>query len=109
MNTIAQALFAAKAAPTVGAAPAVAVSSIVNPTDVLNSIILDPKARASINYAKARIAIEAAYHNRSARRSAKLAVVEHLGGQLVHPKAIPPKRTPLPNFVLFSDSSKARF
>lgn len=105
MNTIAIALQAATAPAVsttlVGASPVRAVS--------LDSIVLDPKARSSINYAKARMAIEAAYPKRAERRAAKLAVVQHLGGTIVHPKAIPPQKTPLPNFVQFDDSSKARF
>lgn len=90
------------------ATPAAAVSTI---PEVLNSIQLDSKARASINYAKARCAIESALPCRKAKRAAKLAVVEHLNGTLIHP----PKSTSkdpsksLPNYVLFADNTKARF
>lgn len=104
MNAFTQAF--AKAQPAAAQATA---QPAVGASDVLNSIFFNPKARASINYAKARIAIEAAIPQRAKKRAAKLAVVEHLGGQLMHPKAVPPQKTPLPNFVLFADSSKARF
>lgn len=104
MNTIAQAFAKVLPAPAV-----IATVGAVSPSDLLDKITFDPKARASINYVKARIAIEAAYPNRKIRRSAKLVVIEHLNGQLVHPKVTPPQKTPLPNFVLFEDSSKARF
>jgi hypothetical protein len=89
----------------VGATPVVTTAS----ASVLDSIILDPKQRGSINYAKARIAIEESIPNRRDKRLAKLAVVEHLGGVLMHPKAVFPMKTPPPNFVQFGDSSKARF
>lgn len=78
-------------------------------TAILDTIQLDPKARASINYAKAREAIQVAFPNRAEKRRAKLIVVEALHGTLIHPKASHPSRTPPPNYVQFDDHSKARF
>lgn len=107
MNSIAQAFVKS------GVVPQPRITATAAPTadilDVLNDIQLDHKARASITYAKARCAIEAAFHNRKQRREAKLAVIEYLGGTLVHPTVPLGNKTPLPNFVLFDDSSKARF
>lgn len=76
--------------------------------NALDSIILDPKARASINYAKARCAIESNLPNRAEKRLAKLTVIEHLGGTVIHPQQQPHSK-PLPNYVLFADNTKARF
>lgn len=78
--------------------------------EVLDSIVLDAKARANINYVKARCAIEAAFPNRTERRAAKMAVVEALGGQVIHPEQhIANKAIHAPNYVLFGDKSQARF
>lgn len=83
-----------------------------NPTSipaVLDSITLNAKGKHSIEYAKARCAIESALKCRKDKRAAKMAVVEFLKGEVVHPELQPHQRTPLPNYVLFADNSKARF
>jgi hypothetical protein len=67
---------------------------------LLESVVLDKKVRSSINYAKARCAIESDrldFPNRASMRRAKLTVVEFLGG------------TKKDNSVVFSDGSKALF
>lgn len=76
---------------------------------VLDGIQLDPKDHASINYAKARCAIERNLNNRAEKRLAKQAVIEHLGGTVIHPQIEPHQTKPLPNYVLFADKTKARY
>lgn len=78
-------------------------------SNVLDEIKLDPKDRSSINYAKARCAIERTLKNRAEKRLAKSAVIEHLGGKLIHPSLEPHQTKPLPNYVLFADQTKARY
>lgn len=75
-------------------------------TSILDQIQLDPKVRASINYAKARCAIEEHMPNRAAKRTAKLAVVEFLNGSVQHAD---PKAHIMCNCVVFPDNSKAKF
>lgn len=102
MNSIAQAFAKVHPAAALLVAP-------IDPTNVWDEVSkFDPKARASINYAKARCAIEAAFPHRGERRRAKLVVIEHLHGTLIHPSEDGAKH-PMPNFVLFADQSKARF
>lgn len=48
----------------------------------LADITFDPKAKRSINYAKARAAIEQEAKNRHEQRQSKQVVIEHLGGKL---------------------------
>lgn len=71
--------------------------------EFLNTVQLDTKAHASINYARARCAIEAAFTKRAERRAAKMAVVEAFNGSVVHPE------NHAPNYVLFPDQTKAKF
>lgn len=77
-------------------------------TAILDNIQIDPKARASINYAKARCAIEANLKCRKDKRAAKMVLVEHLGGTIIHPEQKSGLK-PLPNYVLFADKTQARF
>lgn len=51
--------------------------------DILDTINLDDKTRPSVNYAKAREAIEQAMSNRKQRRICKSAVIELLGGSVI--------------------------
>lgn len=75
----------------------------------LDSITLDA-AKANINYVKARCAIESAFPKRADCRAAKMAVIEALGGTVVHPEElIPNKPHRAHNYVLFPDHSKAAF
>lgn len=81
--------------------------------EVLNQVVFNPKARASVNYAMARCAIERAFDghnaatNRKNRRAAKMVVVNHFNGKLVHEteQVVVKPRTR----VVFPDNSKAIF
>lgn len=64
---------------------------------ILDDVQLDSKARASVNYAKARIYIDANAQCRSEKRKLKNLVIEHFGGQVREGE------------VSFPDNSKARF
>ncbi len=75
----------------------------------LDSIQIDPKAHASINYAKARCAIEEVFPVRAEKRLAKMTIIEHLHGQVMHPPKQTHQKSPLPNYVQFPDNTKARF
>lgn len=75
----------------------------------LETIVLDAH-KANINYVKARCAIEQAFTKRADVRGAKMAVIEALGGTVVHPEElVPNKAHRAHNFVLFPDHSKAAF
>ena len=50
--------------------------------DILNTIELDPKVKASVNYAKARIALESVGGSRRELRLAKKIVIDFLGGEV---------------------------
>lgn len=68
--------------------------------NTLDSVVLDKKVKASVNYAKARCAIErdrVDFPNRASMRRAKLTVVDFLGGKKAD------------NTVVFADGSKATF
>lgn len=83
--------------------------SVSNLIETIALIVADPKTRASIKYAKVRPLIEANSKSRAEKRAAKMAVIEQLHGQVIHPKLEPHQKTPLPNYVLFDDHTKARF
>ena len=83
--------------------------NVVNVANEIASIIGDNKARNSIKYAKCRSLIEVHSKSRAEKRLAKMAVIEVLHGQVIHPKLQPHQRSPLPNYVQFDDSTKARF
>lgn len=76
---------------------------------LLDSVVIDAKLRPSINYAKARAAIESVAKNRAEKRTAKLAVVEFLHGTLHTGKALNRTGEHAPNYVVFPDNSKAKF
>lgn len=76
--------------------------------NLLDSVVLDNHLRGSINYAKARSAIELTAKNRAEKRSAKLVVIEFLQGKLHAGKELT-KTTHAPNYVVFPDNSKAKF
>jgi hypothetical protein len=63
----------------------------------LDSIVLDPKARCSVTYAKARVAIDTEAKCRAERRKMRAIVIEHLHGTVAKGE------------VVFPDNSKARF
>lgn len=73
---------------------------------MLENINLNPnnKGHLNVEYARARDAIEHELHNRHEKRTAKMAVIQLLGGKVVHPRS--PK---LRNFVMFNDNTKAVF
>lgn len=48
--------------------------------EVLNNVTLNPKIKSSVNYAKARAAIEEAGMNRRDTRACKAVVIAHLQG-----------------------------
>lgn len=83
--------------------------STLNPVDQIATIVANPKARASIKYAQVRSIIESISKSRAEKRLAKMAVIEVLHGQVIHPKLQPHQRSPLPNYVQFDDHTKARF
>lgn len=64
---------------------------------ILDSIQINPKARKSVEYAKARTAIDDNSTCRKERRQLKVLVAEHLGGKIAEGE------------VVFPDDSKARF
>lgn len=74
----------------------------------LDDVVIDPKARANINYVKCRMAIDETMKSRKARRDAKMAVIEALKGTIKHPteKAAARGATKM---VEFPDSSRAAF
>lgn len=76
--------------------------------NLLDHVILDEHAKPSINYAKARSAIEETAKNRSEKRAAKLVVIEFLHGTLNKGKTLF-DGTHAPNYVVFPDNSKAKF
>lgn len=65
--------------------------------NILDEVILDPKARASVNYAKSRIAIDSAAVSRAERRRLRNIVIEAFHGSVSNGE------------VVFPDNSKARF
>ena len=88
------------------------MSSLAQPDiqSALNAVVFDPKAHASVNYAKARLAIEPVAKNRAEKRRAKMIVVEHFGGKVVHADPDPKKpRLKASIFVEFPDNSRAIF
>lgn len=77
-----------------------------NVQEILDAVVFNPKARASVNYAMAREAIERHLPNREEKRRAKWIVIEAFQGK-VHPGKIL-HREQLPPFVQFPDTSRAR-
>ena len=86
-----------------------------NYLDLFDKVILDPKVRGSINYAKARAAIEQQTEfNRNEIRTAKQLVIEHLGGKVEHHQDKQPGVDGFGNSIVrksvhFPDGSKARY
>lgn len=82
---------------------------------VLDGVQFDQKAHAAVNYAKARFAIEAVFDghnadtNRANRRAAKMAVVQHFGGKIIHEDPPENSRMKARIRVQFPDNSKAIF
>ena len=69
---------------------------------MFDSIVIDTKApRASVEYAKARAAIDAEAKSRMQRRDARMAVVSVLHGMLENKNG--------KTIVVFPDSSEAKF
>lgn len=82
--------------------------------EVLNSVNLDAKVRASVNYAHAREAINSSIGSRKERRRLKMAVIEHLQGKVVSVKGNGRHTDKFGNVlarvsVHFPDGSKAVF
>ncbi len=71
---------------------------------LLDQVNINPHnfGHLSVEYAKARAAIEQELPNRKQKRQAKMQVIALLGGKIVHPDN--PK---LHAFVLFLDQTKA--
>lgn len=74
----------------------------------LNDVVLDNKAASNINYVKARCAIEEVATCRMERRTAKMAVIQHLGGTIKHPTEAELRKGATKQ-VVFNDGTKARF
>lgn len=64
---------------------------------ILDKVTLDPKARASVNYAKSRIAIDSTASSRAERRHLRNIVIQAFDGKVTNGE------------VVFPDNSKARF
>lgn len=73
----------------------------------LETLQINPNNRNSIEYAKARAVIETTLKCRADKRIAKMLVIDHLKGEIVHPENH--RHHTLPNFVQFPDTTKARF
>lgn len=75
----------------------------------LSDITFDPKMKGSINYAKARAAIDQIAHSRKERRDCRNVVIEHLNGKLEHSEVKTKKGLQLHTYVKFNDGSMARY
>lgn len=74
----------------------------------LDEVVFNPKDGAAINYVKARMAIEETMPCRAAKRSAKMVVIDHLGGTIKHPTE-QELRHGATKLVIFHDNTRARF
>jgi hypothetical protein len=79
-----------------------------NQAAALDSVVFHPKDSGCINYVKARIVIEETLTCRTDKRNAKMAVIEHLKGALLHPSDAEVKHG-MKKLVVFPDNTKARF
>lgn len=74
---------------------------------VLNNIQLDAKVHSSVNYAKARTAIDAACQCRKERRAARMVVIQFLQGKIEHGRINSTGR--VKKTIVFPDQTTAIF
>lgn len=74
----------------------------------LTDVEIDPSVKGSINYAKARAAIEQFAKNRQEKRLCKRIVIEHLHGKVEQGKTLK-NGSRLSNLVRFEDGSVAKY
>ena len=76
-------------------------------TTILDGVIINPKEKGSIAYAKARAAIEQAAECRNEQRQAKQTVIEYLRGTIADRKQ--GKFGTVQKTVTFPDNSQAKY
>lgn len=75
--------------------------------NLLKDVTIDLSARRSINYAKARAAIENVASCRKDKRAAKQAIIDHLQGTVVNGE--PDRAGMVKKTVVFPDNSSAKY